>query len=431
MPARRNLPIAFLVTGFGWLALSSILGLAILIGVILGTPLPSWVRLVHVHAALVGGVAQLMLGGFLAMIPPSSETAPALQQGHPLAFWGLNAGTVGILVGFWLQRLDTVNAAGLFVVVACAWVARVVWARATQGPAATPNRWYYTAAFLALFAGIACGGTLAFPFTYESYGFIRLAHIHLALLGFIMLVIVWGMHSLVPAVVSAPLSSPKLARMVSLVIPLGTAVLIGGFLNSSVPLEIAGGGILFAGGLLYAANLVRTWMASPHNGNAASDHLLLGTVFLLFTIMIGMLVGANSLSTPTVMPFGTLHLVAYTHLTFLGFILHSAMGFLSHHIPLLLSTNRCPSHKKRLPYQERLTAIMDRWRAVQVGGLSLGTMGLGLVAALTWNVPLNSLPVRAATWICFGLLLSSLLLFSVKLATALAQKLDDRSPSTT
>lgn len=431
MITRQSLPLAFLVTGFGWLALSSVLGLAVLIGLILSTPLPSWVRTVHVHAALVGGVTQLILGGLLTMIPPCSQTGPVRQQGHPLAFWGFNAGVIAMLAGFWLHRPEAVNASGMLVAGTCAWIARIAWTRAKHSPVSTPNRWYYTAAFLALLGGIICGVTLSFPSTYEFYGYIRIAHIHLGLLGFIIVVIVGGMHSLVPTVVTAPLSSARLSHMTSVVIPLGAAGLIGGFMNSSVVIEIAAGGMLLVGGTVYAVNLVQTWMASTHRGNAASDHLLIGTFFFLFTIVLGILMGANSLSNPPTMPYGTLHLVAYTHMTFLGFLLNATMGFLSHHIPLLLSARRVPSNNKRVPYQEQLTTLMDRWRAIQIGGLSLGTMDLGLVAALTWNVPLNSLYVRAATWICFGLLLSSLLLFSVKLATALAQDPDDGSPSTT
>jgi hypothetical protein len=41
-------------------------GLAILIGLVHGTPLPSWLRLVHVHATLIGGILQFMIGGLLA-----------------------------------------------------------------------------------------------------------------------------------------------------------------------------------------------------------------------------------------------------------------------------------------------------------------------------------------------------------------------------
>jgi cbb3-type cytochrome oxidase subunit 1 len=254
----------------------------------------------------------------------------------------------------------------------------------------------------------------------QSYGYVRLAHIHLNLLGFVTLAIVGTMHNLLPTVLNTSLSSPRLGRIVLVLMPLGVAVLIGGFLNSSVPIEMAAGAILFAGAALYAVNLFKTWMASAHKGNAASDHLLIGTFFLLFTIILGVLVAANSLSTPPTMPYGTLHLVAYTHMALIGFVLNTIMGALSHLIPITLAVRRVPSNKKRGAYLNHLTAIMDRWRTVQIGGLSLGTMGLGLLASLTWNVPLSSPYIQVTTWVCFALLLSSLVLFSGKLAHVLA-----------
>jgi hypothetical protein len=60
--------------------------------------------------------------------------------------------------------------------------------------------------------------------------------------------------------------------------------------------------------------------------------------------------------------------------------------------------------------------IMNRWRTVQLTGLSLGTMSFGLLAAMTWNFSLTSLSIQIATWITVGLLLGSLTLFTAKLA---------------
>lgn len=417
MLPRHYPPVAFLLTGFSWLVLSSILGLAILIGLVRGTPLPPWVRLVHVHAALVGGVAQMILGGFLAFIPSLLMTGRQQRDSHPVLFLTINAGAVGMLIGFWLHQYRVIGAAGFFVVGAFFWVARDAWTQACRSLNSPPlNLWYYGLALLALFSGLAGGETMAFGLAAESYGYVRLAHIHLNLLGFITLAIIGTMHNLLPTVLNTPLSSPRLAQIVLIMIVLGVAVLIGGFLNSSVPIEMAAGAILFVGGLLYAVNLFQTWMASAHKGSSASDHLLIGTFFLLFTMILGVLVAANSLSNPPVMPYGTLHLIAYTHMALLGFVLQTIMGALSHLIPVTLAVSRVPSNKKRGPYLEQLTAIMDRWRPLQIGGLSLGTMGLGLLATLTWNVPLASLYIQVALWSCFTLLLGSLVCFCSKLA---------------
>lgn len=421
MNARPISPTAFLLTGFGWLVVSSILGLAILIGLVRGTPLPSWVRLVHVHAALVGGVAQMILGGFLAFIPPLLMTGRSQRDSHPLLFAAINAAAVGMAVGFWLHNFMVVGAAGMLVLGAFLWIARDAFAQARRSLNAPPlNLWYYAAALFSLFAGLAAAESMALGLVQESYGHIRLAHIHLNLLGFVTLAIVGTMHNLLPTVLNQPLASPTLGRAVLILMPLGVAVLVAGFLNSSIPIELAAGVVLLVGATLYAANLTKTWLASSRAGTAASDHLLIGTFFLLVTIVLGLLVAANSLSSPPAMPYGTLHLVAYTHMALLGFILNTIMGALSHLIPVTLAVRRVPSSKKRGAYLDRLSTIMNRWRTIQIAGLSLGTMGLGLLASLTWNVPLSSPYVHITLWACFALLLTSLVLFSGKLAHVLA-----------
>jgi len=421
-------PIVFLLTGFSWLLLASILGLAILIGLVHGTPLPPWVRQIHVHAALVGGMTQMILGGFLAMMPLSHPPGSARRDSHLPAFLALNTGTVAMLMGFWLHHYQVVGAAGVLIGIACVWMARVAWSRSNQNPSSSWNRWYYAVAFLALFGGLAFGETLAFGLMPESYGHLRIAHIHLGLIGFGIVTILGAIVILLPTVLNTSGSSPTLKQPALILLLLGVAALIGGFLNTSVTIQLVAGGLLFAGGTLYTVNQLRTWMGSAHNGNAASDHLLIGLFFLLFTIVLGMLVGVNSLSSPPVMPFGTLHLIAYTHMALLGFILQTSMGVLSHLIPVTLAASRVPNSKKRGPYLDWLTTIMDRWRTIQVGGLSLGTMGLGILASLTWNVPLGSMYIRVMTWACFGLLLSSLILFSVKLVLLLSLQHKD-SPS--
>src|SRR5690349_5657673 len=70
MFARTISPVTLCVTGFGWLALASILGMASIVGLVYGTPLPAWWGMLHVHAVLIGGVTQIILGGFLLLIPP-------------------------------------------------------------------------------------------------------------------------------------------------------------------------------------------------------------------------------------------------------------------------------------------------------------------------------------------------------------------------
>lgn len=413
-------PLTFLLTGFSWLLLSSLVGLAILIGLVRGTPLPHWIRHAHVHAALVGGVAQMILGALLIFIAPLLLTGQNRRESHPLLFLAINGSALGMVAGFGFHDYTTVGISGGLVIASFLWIARDTWLQARKSLNAPPlNLWFYALAILALFAGLACGETMAFAWSQQSFGYVRLAHIHLNILGFITLAIVGTMHNLLPTVLNAPLSSPPHARIVMWLFPLGLAVLIGGFLNSSVMIEMAGGGVLLLSALLYAMNLFRTWRASTHGGSAASDHLLVGTFFLVLTLVLGILVAANSLSATPLMPFGSLHLIAYTHMALIGFILQTIVGALSHLVPVTLAVRRVSSPKKRGPYLAHLTGVIDRWRTIQVASLSLGTMGLALLASLTWNVPLASPYIQASLWATFGLLLTGLILFSVKLVTVL------------
>jgi hypothetical protein len=413
-------PLTFLITGFGWLLLSSVIGLAVLIGLVHGTPLPSWLRLVHVHATLIGGILQLMIGGLLASLSHISQSDRTPSDSHPGLFVVLNAATVVLLVGFGLGNMMIVGVAGIVVIGAVASITPVAWQYARQSPTQpASSSWLYRFSLIALLGGLAIGVAMAFRLMPEYYAHARLLHLHLILLGFVTMAMIGATLRLLPLILNAELYSPRLARLVMGLLPAGFAILIGGFITSSLRLELVIGGLLVLSIGLYTYNLLRTWLGSGHPGNAASDHLMIATFFLVLMMIVGVLVGANFLPQLPVLPFGSLHLAAYTHMALIGFILQTVFGVLSYGIPEILAADRTTSRKKQEPYREQLAAIMDRWRAVQLTGLSLGTMGFGVLAAMTWNFPLSSLSIQVATWVTVGLLLSSLTLFAAKLAWAL------------
>jgi hypothetical protein len=413
-------PLTFLITGFGWLLLSSVVGLGVLIGLVHGTPLPSWLRSVHVHAILVGGILQLMIGGLLASLSSDSRTSHAGSNSYPLLFATLNAATVLLLVGFGLGNMMIAGGAGIVVIGAVASIAPTAWqyARKSQTQSIDPS-WLYRVSLISLLAGLIISVAMAFQFVQQYYTHARLLHLHLILLGFVTMAMIGATHRLLPIVLSTELYSLKLARFVMVALPVGFAVLIGGFITSSLHFELAIGGLLILSIGLYSYNFLRTWMRSCPSGNAASDHLLAATFFLVLMMIAGVLVGANFLPEPPALPFGSLHLAAYTHMALIGFILQAVFGGLSYGIPEILAADRTTSRKKQEPYREQLAAIMNRWRAVQLTGLSLGTMGFGLLATMTWNFPLSSLYIQIATWVTVCLLLGSLTIFAAKLAWAL------------
>lgn len=428
MRTRGYSPLTFCFTGFFWLALASILGLAILIGLVRGTSLPSWVRALHVHAALIGGVVQIILGGLLLLLVSPQSKERAESDSHPFTFWALNGGLIGMLVGFWLHHEFVVGISGFVVITAFFSLIRRIWLRGRLAWSSSFGQpWYYAFIFFGLLGGSACGELLAFGILPASYGYVRLAHIHLVVLGCVVLALILMMHHILPIVWNNPLTSPKVWQVGTILLPIGVILLIGGFLTSSVLVEMAAGAVLLASVGLLFADLFRTWHSSSHTGSAASDHLLVSTFFLLFTILLGILVGANNISSPPVLPYGTLHLVAYTHMAFVGFIVNAVMGAFSYLIPLALAASRVANHKKRGPYLDQLMTIINRWRSVQITTLSLGTMGLAILAALTWNVPLSSIYIHTAMWASLALLLTSFVLFSIKLTTIVATQPQHRA----
>jgi hypothetical protein len=237
------------------------------------------------------------------------------------------------------------------------------------------------------------------------------------------------MQLVLPQVLHRTLKSPGLGQATLLLMPASLAGLLTGFVLASVPIQLAAGAMLFILLCLYAVNMLRTWSAANHAGSAATDHLLTALFFVVVTAAMGLAVGYNVLSSPPIMPYGTLHLIAYTHQAFIGFLLHAIIGGLALTLPSMLATHRVASHKKRPTYQAELDRIMNRWRTIQIAALSFGSLGLALVASLTWNLPLGSFGIQAASWASFALLLIGLTLVTVKLAQVLSTKPGtERSP---
>ncbi len=417
-------PPLFLLTGLLWLLLSSLLGLVLFLGMIRGLPMPPMLRLIHVHGALIGGVAQMILGAMLAFIPPLLLSGRNRPESHPVLFAMINVGTIVVLIGLALRHYTVVGVAGLLVIIAFLSLFVDAIRQAKSSLVSPPlNLWFYGVALVALLGGLGIGEAMALRIVPPTMlGQARLSHIHLNLLGFVTLTIIGTMHNLFPTVLNARLHSPRLARLVFFLLPLGVLSLVTGFLLSRVSVQIGAGVVLLTSVSLYAYNIVRTWIDAGRPLSTASNHLLMATFFLMLVVPAGIFVAVNSLWDPPRVPFGTLHLVAYTHLALVGFILQTIFGALSHLLPISLALGRVSSNKKRGPYLARLTTIAERWRALQVGALSLGTIGLALVAALVWQFSLASTTVQAASWASAGLIFLGLGIFAGKVGLLLTSR---------
>lgn len=282
------------------------------------------------------------------------------------------------------------------------------------------NYWLYGVAIASLVGGLLVGAAAPLrllPYAYIGQG--RLAHIHLLTQGFVLLMIVGAMHTQFPAFLHVRLHSPTLGQLTCALLPLGVVVLLAGFLTASLWIQIPGGALMLIAALLYGYNIVRTWMDAGRPRKPASDLCLLATFYLIVAIACGVLVSINLLEHPPVVPFGYLHLAAYTHLAFLGFIVLSLLGALTDLLPTLVAEDRTRSHKQREPFEAALAQILARRSSMQLWTLSIGTMAMPLTAALVWPYPLNAWPVTTAAWVSVLLLFIGLALFAVKLVQVL------------
>jgi hypothetical protein len=412
-------PSIVLLTGLGWLILASLLGLAILLGIVRGTPLPSSIRMIHVHGALVGGVLQLLIGALLLGRTSSETGRGSAQTGQFVLF---NAGTIALLAGFAIRDHRLAGAAGVAVVAALLLWGKEIWHFLRRDQEEAIHRFYYGFALLALAGGLVIGVGLSLHLIESRQGHARLAHIHLTVLAFMTVAVIGLLQQWVPAVLNRPVRRPGLNAATLVLLPAGTAGLLTGFWLSSIEIQMVAGGLFFIGLALHTYNQIRTWFEADRPGTSASDHLLAADLFLLLATVMGLAVSLNSLWSPPLLPYGTLHIVAYTHTAFIGFLLQAVMGGLSFLLPSWLASSQVGSNKKRAPYLAALNQVMNKWRAVQLLTLSCGTLGLSLMASLTWTMPLGSPLIHAIVWGSIGLLAASLALFSAKVAQVMTYR---------
>jgi hypothetical protein len=411
-------PLAFLLTGSSWLGLSFLLGIALIIGLVHGTPLPRWLRPLHVHGAMVGGILQVAIGAVLVSFARESDQKDAFSKPRSLLFMTWNGATAALLLGLGLGNMTIVGVAGLVLTAPLLSLSRTAWTHLGKAAGGGMHR----IAFAALLGGLAAGITIAFRLTGGYYAHARLGHIHLIVLGCLSLSFIVALHQVIPHLLRTPPALVPMVRVALWVLPAGFGALLAGFLLSAVWLQLAVGWLLLASIALCIFHLVTIWLKAGSPGTAATDHLLMGSFFLLLATLAGLAMGANYLSDPPFLPIGSLHMVAYTHLAFIGFLMQIICGGLSYLVPELLSATRVQNDAKRDMYRAQLDQIMNRWRTIQLAGLSLGTIALSALASLTWNVPLGSSYVQSSLWIAAGLLLASLTLFAAKLGWAVGMR---------
>ncbi len=424
---KRFGPLWFALTGLAWIVVMAMAGMALYVGTVRSTPLAPTLRVVHAHGALIGGVLQILVGAWLARRRALGHP----HGGYVLSYLAINLGTAGLAAGIWLHLYVVAGFAGIVALAPLLPLCGDLFT-AYKKDGLFAGLWpswlgaLIATAFL-VGSGLGIGSALGLVPT-DWIIHTRLAHVHVLLLGVLVLV---GLVLLRPLLAAACGSRPAtggLAAIAQLGIVAGIIGLLTGFLIGHLTTQIAAGALLLTALFAYGATLLQMWLSASARP-AGADALLVGFLFLLLGTTMGLLVAINFLYEPHPFPFGTLHLVAYTHLTFVGFVLALLFGGFATWLPQDLAEERVPSHKKRPAYAARLGTSMSRWSGIQLGALVLGTMGLAAVATLTWQNPMSAAIVQQTMWASLLLILVSLTIFAVQITATLGRRPDDQEPT--
>ena len=414
-------PPLFLLTALVWLLVSILLGLYIWIAKEFGLPLSGQLRVIHIHAALVGGVAQIIFGALLTFIPPLLMVPFEPKKNRLFQYVILNLGAIGMVVGFATTNYPIVGFSGLAIGLAFLMLLSDTLSLVRKSLSRPGlHLWFYGLAVLSVLGGIVLGELIAFgALDPESINVARLAHLHVNLLGFVTLTIVGTMQTMFPTVTSVRLWSDRLAITTSLLLPLGVVTLVAGFLLSAPLIQVLSGVIFLSGVSAYGTNIVATWWTAQTRSTLPVLHLLFATGWLALTVIVGILLAWNNRTDPHAYPIGTAHLMGYSHMALVGFIVQTIIGALSHLLPVILALNRVKSQKKRRPYLEQLTSLVERWKWLQLGALNLGILGMAGWGLAAGAFGLTAQPTVFVLWAAAPLLSLGVGLFAEKVGSLL------------
>lgn len=254
--------VTFLLTGLAWLLVMAVTGMALYVGTVRSLPLPSTLRVVHAHGTLIGGVLQMLAGALMAFRHGLGLSGATSQPGRYLA---LNVGTVAMLIGLWFHHYAAAGIAGLVAIGPLFPLCGEVYGLSKHGRLGTAwTTW--SCAFL----GTAFVAGSLFGLLY-SLGLVppewiihtRLAHVHLTILGFLTVVSVGVLQSLLTATLRIEIWSARLTQLGSTGLLLGISGLLVGVGVAHIPVQLCAGVVLLCAIIAIGFNLFRSWLAAP------------------------------------------------------------------------------------------------------------------------------------------------------------------------
>ncbi|MBI2941451.1 MAG: hypothetical protein HYY04_13540 [Chloroflexi bacterium] len=340
-----------------------------------------------IHLVFVGGATQLIIGSMTFFGVTLLMTAP--PPGWLMrAQWVLvNAGALGLAGGALTGRTGLSVAGGFAVLGAVALTLvtlRLLRRRSLVRPDATIL--YYETALGFLLVG-ATLGILMLTGLSDSFAtglprsHVRLAHLHLNLVGWITLTIIGTMRLFFGSVLGVPAGRPNPPWAEYAPLAGGTALIVLGWLVGSPAIVGIGTLIQAIGVLVYSASIVRQWRAHAGPLSLAAGHLLAAT-FWLVAMTVGGLIAGGLLVAGVTAAGAWVGAVAATG--FVGFIGQTILGAWTHLFAVTAALPAGPLPPLAEPLRPRLRAVLHGQREVQ---LTLANLGAGAVILSQWLAP--------------------------------------------
>ncbi|HEY6590389.1 MAG TPA: hypothetical protein VI751_05055 [Actinomycetota bacterium] len=365
--ARRHLLVAALVLGYlaaGGVALA--LGDRVAGG--------GWLAL---HLVLLGAATN-------AIVVWSEHFATALLRTAPVGEWAataraltLNLGIVAVLAGVPTGRPALAAAgAGLAGVVVLAHALTLAARIARALPARLAGAvWYYVAAAAALLAGMGLGLWLAggVAGSADAYLALRLAHVHLNVLGWVGLAVVGTQFTLWPTVLRTHMVPGLEAAMRRALPPLaaGLAVAATGLATQQRVVALAGLAAYAAGLAVALVPFVRTARRRPPR-TASAWMLGAGMAWLVVAVLADL--GALAASARVADLDGRLGRLVPAVVA--GFALQTLTGALTYLLPVVFGRGAAGNR--------RLTGILELGWPARVAAVNLGVLVLLAGSAVGW-----------------------------------------------
>lgn len=183
-----------------------------------------------VHLLTIGWLTGSILGSFYIVGPLALRLPMAAGTGDWIAFGAFAGGTIGMVSHFWINAYDGMAWSAMLVTLAVVWVG----ARAARGLAPSPVPWpvrlHVVLAFVNFLAAAVLGMLIGFD---RSRGFLgasplaaMFAHVHLAAVGWVAMLVVGLSYRLIPMILPAAMPTGRSLAVSAMLMEAGLVVLV-------------------------------------------------------------------------------------------------------------------------------------------------------------------------------------------------------------